>query len=198
MGKQHVRTAYRLLGCVSEHLFRGPAPYHHGAVRTQTDNRHRRCIDHGRQHFIRFALGCLQLLLRRHVAADEEVLLLRLGPHPRPVQSHRAAVLADVPRIKIADLASATCQPHFVARGFEIFGMNEFDPEMSDHLLRIVAENRPGTRTDVDEQAAPVRDQEQVERSLDDAAVQFAPMLQCAPFVRPMAEIGRASCRERV
>ena len=92
------------------------------------------------------ALTCLTSvvgsLLLGHVAANEEVLLLRLRPHTHPGERDRPAGLADVAALEVADHAAAPRHSHLPTGVVQIVGIDELAGRAADHLLGLVTEDR--------------------------------------------------------
>ncbi len=116
--------------------------------------------------FGRHALG--------HVAADEEVLLLRLGPCAHPGQGHDVAFLVHIAAIEVAHAAAVPRQSHLRPRPLEIGRIDEVGGAAPDHLLGLVAEDRPRARADPHEFALAVDDQDQILGGVEDALVDRA------------------------
>jgi hypothetical protein len=115
------------------------------------------------------ALGMPEMVLDGHVAADEEVALLRLGPDAGPAQGHVVTILVDVARLEISGQLPAACRAHFLPGRLEIVRIDKGGAAPTDHLLRLVAEDRSTAGADLVEQPGAVGDQDQVERCLEDA-----------------------------
>ncbi len=111
----------------------------------------------------------------RHVAADEEVLLLGLRPHTDPGERHDLAVLAHVAAVEIAHGAALPRQPHLVAGVLEVVGVEELDGALSDQLFGVVAEDRSCARARANDGARPVDHDDELERKLEETLVDRAP-----------------------
>src|SRR6202040_873770 len=87
-----------------------------------------------------------ELLLRRlpfgHVAAEEEMFLLGLGPHARPCQGDYPPAFVNVPCFEVADILAGARELHFAAGACEIVRIDESCGAMSDHFVGPVAEGR--------------------------------------------------------
>src|SRR5207245_147136 len=83
---------------------------------------------------------------------------------------HELAPLVDIAAFEVLRPAAAARCAHLIAGGVEIVATDEFEGAVANHLVRIVAQDRYRTRTDADERALAIGDEDQVLRGLEDAA----------------------------
>src|ERR1700739_3641051 len=118
-----------------------------------------------------------QLLLGRfgfrRVAADEEMPLLRLGPHAGPGQHYDTAVLMEGARVEVTRFAPATRRSHLIARPIKISAMDKFGCAVADHFLGLVTENCCRAWADPRKVSVTVRDQDKIKSCIKNAATLF-------------------------
>ena len=127
-----------------------------------------------RFHLLRLAQLPFQHQALGHVAADEEILPVRLGPDPGPGDRHRVTVLVQVAAFERARERAAARAPHFVARALQIVGENEVRRAASVHVFRRMAEDRARARAHAHEVAALADHEDEVERGVEDALIDRA------------------------
>ena len=127
-----------------------------------------------RLHLLRLAQLLLELGALSHVAADEEVLLIRLRPDAAPRERNRMPVLVDVAAIEIAHHPAAARSAHLMTRVVEVLVIDELRTALPDHLLGASIRGWAATRACLQDIASPVADHDQVERCVEDALPQVA------------------------
>jgi hypothetical protein len=120
---------------------------------------------------LRAAQPLLGRVALAHVAADEEVLVVGLGPDAGPGERHDLAVLVHVARLEIAHRVAAARQPHLVARPLEIVGIEVLRGVPADEVFGLVAEERAHARAYLDDVALAVDDEDEIEGGFEDALV---------------------------
>src|SRR5436305_275642 len=76
-----------------------------------------------------------------YVAANEEMPLLRFGPHTRPSQIYARTGLVQVSCFKVARVPTAARQSHLLASCVEIVGVDEVSRVVANHFLGIIAQD---------------------------------------------------------
>src|SRR5262245_1945435 len=136
------RSAHRLLTRPAEDHLRLRVPLQDFAKFVDLDDRVKRRIDDAARHALAVDKRLLRLLALGHVATDEEVALLGVGPHATPGERYEPAVPVYPPGLEISSLLPATRDADFRARSFEIVWIDEFGSVATYQLFGGVARNR--------------------------------------------------------
>ena len=138
-------------------------------------------------HLLRLAQLLLQLDALRHVATDEEVLLVGLRPDTCPAERNDTTVLVDVTTVEVARELAAAREPHFVARILKIIGIEKLSGAAADHLMGSITEDGLAARAHLHEITPAVDHEYQVDGSVEDAPPKgaLAPALLLLGIERP-------------
>ena len=75
--------------------------------------------------------------------------------------------------LEVARLLPAAGQMYGVARNLKIIGVDEVGGAAADHLFRIVAQDRRGTRADPNELTIAIRDYDQIHGYIENTSALF-------------------------
>ena len=126
------------------------------------DNRIERSVDDGARHALAIEKRLLGLLALGHVATDEEMTLLRIGPHATPRERYDPPIPMHPPGLEISSLLSASGDADFRPRSFEIAGIGEFGSVAAYELFGTIAHNRLAAGAHSKNAAGMVRRQNQI------------------------------------